>query len=91
MEELSLNLWDLLFLPVSLPLRSAMLTLSYLKREVDESASQHGVWEELLEIEVLREIGQITDQEYTERRSGLEAQLLISDVSLAEDEVNVNE
>lgn len=91
MEELSLSLWDILFLPISLPLRSAMISLSYLQHEVEKASDTEGsTWEALLELEVLREIGQIADEEYAERRARLEAQLSTPDMSSWEDGVRVD-
>ena len=76
MEELSLSLWDILLLPVALPLRSAVVALSYLQDEVEkERGSEQAVWESLLELEVLKEIGQISDQEYEQQRLRLESRL----------------
>ena len=76
MEEISLSLWDILFLPISLPLRSAVIGLGYLQSEVDKAGdSRQGIWESLLELEVLKEIGQVAEDEYENERSRLTARL----------------
>jgi hypothetical protein len=82
MEEISLSFWDILFLPISLPLRSAVIALGYLQSEVDAAGdSRQGIWESLLELEVLKEIGQVAEDEYEKERSRLTARLPEDDIT----------
>ncbi len=72
MEEFSLSLWDILFLPLALPLRSAVIALSYLQDEAAKASNpEANRWDELLELEVLKEIGQIGEAEYRQEYSRL--------------------
>ncbi len=75
MEEFSLSFWDILLLPLALPLRSTLIALSYLQDEVTKANDpEAGRWDELLELEVLKEIGQIGEAEYRREYSRLAAQ-----------------
>ncbi len=72
MENVHLSLWDILFLPISLPIKSIGWTLAYLQDEAEkEDGGQEGMWASLLELEVLRDIGKVSENEYQERRQKL--------------------
>ncbi len=72
MENVNLSFWDILFLPISLPIKSIGWTIAYLQDEVEkENRGSEDMWSSLLELEVLRDIGKVSDTEYQMRRNRL--------------------
>ena len=72
MEEVSLTWWDVLFLPVALPLRAVGWTLSHIQEQA-ELAGDAGalVAARLLELETLHELGEVPDDAYEQERAAL--------------------
>ncbi len=87
MENTHLSLWDILLFPVALPLRSIGWTLSYLQNEAEKEGNvQESTWNALVELEVLKEIGEITDEDYQSQREQMLAQWGTAAQEAAEDE-----
>lgn len=61
MNEVRISLWDILFLPVALPLKSVGWALTYLAEEVEKETGEEAYWQRLLEMEVLKELGELPD------------------------------
>lgn len=75
MENMHLSLWDILLFPVALPLRSIGWTLTYLQNEAEKEGNvQESTWNALVELEVLKEIGEITDEDYQDQRERMVTQ-----------------
>ncbi len=75
MKPVHLRLTDILCLPIALPLKSIGWTLSYLQDQMDEEhRPQKGPWTALLELEVLKDIGKVSEDEYQRQRQQLLAQ-----------------
>jgi hypothetical protein len=64
-------LLNLLTLPVSGPMKGLIFIASHIKKQADEEFKPLDPQTELLELEMLHELGQIGDTEYTSRQDEL--------------------
>ncbi len=65
-------LFDLLTFPVSYPIKGVILVAKQLQKQVDEEAfSPENVEHGLLELQMLHEIGEISDEEFQKKETEL--------------------
>ena len=63
MEKIQFRLWEILLLPVALPMKSIGITIRYLQEEVEKETSDMAPWHAFLEQEIMKELGDSADED----------------------------